>query len=68
MVRNLVLKRLSEVYVRWRLHVAGFTFDKMLHTLPDDAWDIIQRIHVRAPFRLIRAAAPYMRIKVCISS
>ena len=36
----------------------------MLHTLPDDAWDIIQKIHVRAPFRLIRAAAPYMRIKV----
>lgn len=44
--------------------VAGFTYDKMLHTLPDDAWDIIQKIHVRAPFRLIRAAAPYMRIKV----
>jgi len=42
---------------------AGFTFDKMLHTLSDDAWDIIQKIHVRAPFRLIRAAAPYMRIK-----
>jgi len=42
---------------------AGFTYDKMLHTLPDDAWDIIQKIHVRAPFRLIRAAAPYMRIK-----
>ena len=44
---------------------AGFTFDRMLHTTPDDAWDIIIRVHVRAPFRLIRAAAPYMRIKVC---
>ena len=43
---------------------AGFTFDRMLHTTPDDAWDIIQKVHVRAPFRLIRAAAPYMRIKV----
>jgi len=42
---------------------AGFTYDKMIHTLPDDAWDILQKIHVRAPFRLIRAAAPYMRIK-----
>ncbi|TFY71389.1 hypothetical protein EVG20_g1610 [Dentipellis fragilis] len=42
---------------------AGFTYDRMLHTLPDDAWDVIQKIHVRAPFRLIRAAAPYMRIK-----
>jgi len=42
---------------------AGFTYDKMLHTLPDDAWDVIMKIHVRAPFRLIRAAAPYMRKK-----
>lgn len=44
--------------------VAGFTFDKMLHTTPDDTWDIIMKIHVRAPFRLIRQAAPYFRLKV----
>ena len=43
--------------------IAGFTYDRMLHTMPDDAWDVIQRVHVRAPFRLIRAAAPYMRLK-----
>ncbi|PAV21615.1 short-chain dehydrogenase reductase SDR [Pyrrhoderma noxium] len=42
---------------------AGFTYDKMLHTMPDDAFDVIMKIHVRAPFRLIRAAAPYFRIK-----
>jgi len=42
---------------------AGFTFDKMLHTMPDESWDVIQKVHVRAPFRLIRAAAPYFRIK-----
>lgn len=42
---------------------AGFTFDKMLHTMADESWDIIQRIHVRAPFRLVRAAAPYLRLK-----
>lgn len=46
---------------------AGFTYDRMLHTTPDDAWDIIIKVHVRAPFRLIRAAAPYLRIKVCLS-
>jgi hypothetical protein len=46
---------------------AGFTFDKMLHTTPDDAFDIIMKIHVRAPFRLIRQAAPYFRVKVAIS-
>ena len=43
---------------------AGFTFDKMLHTMPDDTFDIIMKIHVRAPFRLIRQAAPYFRLKV----
>lgn len=42
---------------------AGFTFDKMLHTTPDDAFDIIMKIHVRAPFRLVRQAAPYFRLK-----
>ncbi|EPS99658.1 hypothetical protein FOMPIDRAFT_1024125 [Fomitopsis schrenkii] len=42
---------------------AGFTYDRMLHTTPDDAFDIIIKVHVRAPFRLVRAAAPYLRIK-----
>lgn len=46
------------------LYVAGFTYDKMLHTMPDDAYDVIMKIHVRAPFRLVRAAAPYFRVKV----
>jgi 3-oxoacyl-[acyl-carrier protein] reductase len=32
--------------------------------MPDDTFDIIMKIHVRAPFRLIRAAAPYFRVKV----
>ena len=27
---------------------AGFTYDRMLHTTPDYAWDIIIRVHVRA--------------------
>lgn len=47
---------------------AGFTYDKMLHTMPDDVFDVIMKIHVRAPFRLIRASAPYMRLKVTSSS
>ncbi|KAF8236967.1 short-chain dehydrogenase/reductase SDR [Tricholoma matsutake] len=49
--------------VRAQRLIAGFTFDKMLHTMPDDSWDIIMKIHVRAPFRLIRQAAPYFRLK-----
>ncbi len=35
----------------------------MLHAMADDAWGIIQKVHVRAPFRLIRAATPYFRTK-----
>jgi 3-oxoacyl-[acyl-carrier protein] reductase len=42
---------------------AGFTYDRMLHTMPDQTWDIIMKVHVRAPFRLVRAAAPLMRLK-----
>ncbi|CAE6404470.1 unnamed protein product [Rhizoctonia solani] len=42
---------------------AGFTFDKMIHTMNDESFDLIMKIHVRAPFRLIRAAAPHMRLK-----
>jgi 3-oxoacyl-[acyl-carrier protein] reductase len=42
---------------------AGFTHDKMIHTMSDETYDIIMKIHVRAPFRLIRAAAPYFRVK-----
>lgn len=42
---------------------AGFTHDKMIHTMPDETYDVIMKIHVRAPFRLIRAAAPYFRVK-----
>ncbi|KAG2126179.1 hypothetical protein BD769DRAFT_809297 [Suillus cothurnatus] len=43
--------------------VAGFTHDKMIHTMPNETYDIIMKIQVRAPFRLIRAAAPYFRVK-----
>ncbi|CAE6437937.1 3-oxoacyl- [Rhizoctonia solani] len=42
---------------------AGFTFDKMIHTMNDESFDLIMKIHVRAPFRLVRAAAPHMRLK-----
>ncbi|OAX36331.1 hypothetical protein K503DRAFT_311993 [Rhizopogon vinicolor AM-OR11-026] len=34
----------------------------MIHTMPDDTFDIM-KIHVRAPFRLVRVAAPYFRVK-----
>jgi 3-oxoacyl-[acyl-carrier protein] reductase len=42
---------------------AGFTFDKMLHTMSDEAFDLMTKVHIKAPFRLVRAAAPYLRVK-----
>lgn len=40
---------------------AGFTWDGMSHRMSDEQWDAILAVHVTAPFRMIRAAAPYMR-------
>lgn len=42
---------------------AGFTFDKMLHTMTDEGYRLMLNVHCEAPFRLIREAAPYMRGK-----
>jgi len=60
-----VLKATIDAYGKLNhiVNNAGFTYDKMLHTMADDTFDVIMKIHVRAPFRLIRAAAPYFRIK-----
>jgi 3-oxoacyl-[acyl-carrier protein] reductase len=40
---------------------AGFTWDGMLHKMTDQQWEKILDVHVSAPFRMIRAATPYMR-------
>jgi len=40
---------------------AGFTWDGMIHKMTDKQWDKIIDVHITAPFRLIRAATPYMR-------
>ncbi|RMG84031.1 MAG: SDR family oxidoreductase [Chloroflexi bacterium] len=40
---------------------AGYTWDGMAHKMSDEQWEAILAIHLTAPFRLIRACAPYMR-------
>ncbi len=40
---------------------AGYTWDGMVHRITDRQWEAMLEVHVTAPFRLIRAAAPYMR-------
>ena len=38
---------------------AGFTWDALIHKMSDDAWDKIIDLHLKAPFKIIRAAKPY---------
>lgn len=40
---------------------AGYTWDGVLHKMTDEQWEAMIAIHLTAPFRLIRAAVPYMR-------
>jgi len=40
---------------------AGFTWDAVIHKMTDQQWEAMLGVHLTAPFRLIRAAAPYFR-------
>lgn len=40
---------------------AGYTWDAVLHKMTDEQWDAMMEVHANAVFRMIRAAAPYMR-------
>ena len=40
---------------------AGFLWDGMLHNMTDKQYEEIINCHLTAPFRLVRAAAPYIR-------
>jgi 3-oxoacyl-[acyl-carrier protein] reductase len=37
---------------------AGFTWDSLVHKMSDEQWDKIIDLHLKTPFRMIRAAAP----------
>ena len=39
---------------------AGYIWNDPLHKISDEQWDAIQDVHVKAPFRILRAAAPYI--------
>jgi 3-oxoacyl-[acyl-carrier protein] reductase len=40
---------------------AGYTWDATIHKMTDKQWQAMLDIHVTAPFRLVRAAAPFIR-------
>jgi 3-oxoacyl-[acyl-carrier protein] reductase len=51
---------------RWGdLHIivnnAGYTWDNVIQKMTDEQWDAILDVHLRAPFRILRAAAEPIR-------
>lgn len=48
-----------------KLHIlvlnAGFTWDAVAHKMSPKQWQTMLDVHCTAPFRLVQAAAPYMR-------
>ncbi|KAF2200717.1 short-chain dehydrogenase/reductase-like protein SDR [Delitschia confertaspora ATCC 74209] len=42
---------------------AGFTWDGVIHKMTDKQWDTMIKVHNTAPFKIVRAAAPYFRVK-----
>lgn len=40
---------------------AGYTWDAVIHKMTDEQWEAMLAVHLTAPFRIIRAAAPYLR-------
>lgn len=39
---------------------AGYIWNDPIHKIADEQWDAIQDVHLKAPFRILRAAAPYI--------
>eukprot|EP01117_Protostelium_nocturnum_P020449 TRINITY_DN91_c0_g1_i2.p1 TRINITY_DN91_c0_g1~~TRINITY_DN91_c0_g1_i2.p1 ORF type:complete len:330 (+),score=101.18 TRINITY_DN91_c0_g1_i2:141-1130(+) len=56
---NATLKAYGKINVL--VNNAGYTWDGMAHKMSDKQWEAMLLVHQTAPFRLIRAAAPYMR-------
>ncbi|MCI0490805.1 MAG: SDR family oxidoreductase [Blastocatellia bacterium] len=40
---------------------AGYTWDAVIQNMSDEQWHAMIEVHLTAPFRIIRAATPYMR-------
>jgi 3-oxoacyl-[acyl-carrier protein] reductase len=40
---------------------AGYTWDAVIQNVTDEMWDAMIDVHLTAPFKIIRAAVPYMR-------
>ena len=43
---------------------AGYTWDNVIQKMTDEQWDAILDVHLKAPFRILRAASEYIRASV----
>ncbi|KAF2280180.1 NAD(P)-binding protein [Westerdykella ornata] len=61
-----LIKRAAE-FGEGKIHIivnnAGYTWDGVIHKMTDKQWHTIVDLHGTAPFKLIREAAPYFRVK-----
>lgn len=60
---DMIMKSTMDAYGKVNILVnnAGYTWDGVVHKMSDEQWQAILDCHITAPFRMIRAAAPYMR-------
>ncbi|KAL2260653.1 hypothetical protein VTK26DRAFT_5276 [Humicola hyalothermophila] len=61
------LVRKAAEFGNGKIHIivnnAGFTWDAVIHKMTDKQWDTMVAMHATVPFKLIREAAPYFRVK-----
>lgn len=43
---------------------AGYTWDNVIQKMTDEQWDAILDVHLKAPFRILRAASEFIRTSV----
>jgi NAD(P)-dependent dehydrogenase (short-subunit alcohol dehydrogenase family) len=64
-VKNLISK--AAEFGGGKIHIivnnAGYTWDGVIHKMTDKQWHTIVDLHATAPFKIVRAAAPYFRVK-----
>merc|ERR1712054_473387 len=65
-----LVKKTAE-FGKGKIHIivnnAGFTWDGVIHKTTDKQWDTILALHCTAPFKLVRAAAPYFLVKAGVT-
>ncbi len=55
------IEKFSDIHVI--VNNAGYTWDSVIQKMTDEQWDKIIAVHLTAPFKILRAAAPHIREK-----